>query len=365
MPEFAARIDRLRAQVREEGLDALLVTNPLNVTYLTGFSGEATYLVLSARKILLISDGRFEIQLQDECPGIDAYIRPTGQLLADAAAHVIGQFGASKVGCESGHLTVADFETIAGKTAAVAWKPAAGRVEAFRAVKDADEIAAIREAIGIAEAAFEKFTREMRPEQTEKQLHDAMEFHIRTLGGKETAFSTIVAVGDHAALPHAPPTGRRLGDAPFVLVDWGASGSFYKSDLTRVLWTDKPYTNPELRDRFLKVAGVVRSAQLAAIERMRPGAAIQEIDAAARKVIADAGYEKFFNHGLGHGFGLQIHEAPFMRPTSTGTLAAGMVITVEPGIYLPGDIGVRIEDDILITPDGAEVLTNVPRDPGV
>lgn len=363
MPEFAARIDRLRSEIRGEGLDALLVTNPLNVTYLTGFSGEATYLVLSQAKVLLISDGRFAVQLLDECPGIDAYIRPTGQLLADAAAHVLGQFGATRVGFESGHLTVADFETLRGKTRPIDWKPGAGRVEAFRAMKDDGEIDEIRQAIGIAEAAYKKLTLEMKPDHTEKNLHDAMESLVRDFGGKHTAFPTIVAVGDHAALPHAPPTGRRLGDAPFVLIDWGASGPFYKSDLTRVLWTDKSNTNPGLRDRFLKIAEVVRNAQLAAIERMRPGAVLQEIDAAARKVIADAGYEKFFNHGLGHGFGLQIHEAPFMRPTNTGTLAAGMVVTVEPGIYLPGDIGVRIEDDVLITPDGPQVLTSVSRDP--
>jgi Xaa-Pro aminopeptidase len=367
MSIFAQRRDKLLAHDRQEGLDALLVTNPVNVTYLTGFSGEATYLVLGREKTVLISDGRFVEQLAEECPGLDAYIRPTGQILADAASQVLGKMAAAKVGFESGHLTVADFETIKSKAGPIDWKPGPSRVEALRTIKDESELAQIREAIAIAEAAFGRFTREMRPEHTEKQLHDAMEFHVRALGGKITSFPTIVAVGSRAALPHAPPSDRRLRDAPFVLVDWGASGRFYKSDLTRVLWTHKPISNSglhaPLREKFLRVADVVRNAQLAALKRMRVGAVLQDIDAAARAVIADAGFGEFFNHGLGHGFGLQIHEAPFMRPTNTDVLAAGMVITVEPGVYIPGEIGVRIEDDVLITADGPEVLTTLPRSP--
>jgi Xaa-Pro aminopeptidase len=363
MSIFAQRRDRLLALICREGLDAFLVTNPVNVTYLTGFSGEASYLALSPDKTLLISDGRFVEQLAEECPGVDAYIRPTGQLLVDAASQVLSTLGADKVGYESSHLTVADFDTIKSKAGPVDWKPGTNRVEALRAIKDDTELAQIREAIGIDEAAFARFVKEMRSEQTEKELHDAMEFHVRSLGGKTTAFPTIVAVGDRAALPHAPPSRRRLGDAPFVLVDWGASGPFYKSDLTRVLWTHKPNTNSGLRDKFLRIVQVVRNAQMAAIDRMRVGAVLQDIDAAARAVIADAGFGEYFNHGLGHGFGLQIHEAPFMRPTNTDVLAAGMVITVEPGIYIPGEIGVRIEDDVLIANDGPLVLTNVSRSP--
>jgi Xaa-Pro aminopeptidase len=367
MSIFALRRDKLLALIRQEGLDALLVTNPVNVTYLTGFSGDATYVALSPAKTILISDGRFVEQLSEECPGLDAYIRPTGQILADAASQVLSKLGAVKVGVESGHMTVADFETIKSKAGPVDWKPGPGRVEGLRTIKDETELTQIREAIAIAEAAFGRFTKEMQPEHTEKQLHDAMEFHVRTLGGKETAFPTIVGVGARAALPHAPPSERRLGDAPFVLVDWGvdwgATGRCYNSDLTRVLWTHKPISNSALRDKFLRIVEVVQSAQRAAIRRMRAGAVLQDIDAAARAVIADAGFGSFFNHGLGHGFGLQIHEAPFMRPTNMGVLEAGMVVTVEPGVYIPGEVGVRIEDDVLITTDEPVVLTSLSRSP--
>lgn len=363
MSIFAQRRDKLLSLVRQEGLDALLVTNPVNVTYLTGFSGEASYLALAPTKAIIISDGRFVEQLMEECPGLDAHIRPTSQMLADAASEVLSKLHAATVGFESGHLTVADFEAIKGKAGPIDWKAGTNRVESLRIIKDDGELAQIREAIAIAQGAFARFLKDLRPEKTEKELHDAMEFHIRSLGGKTASFPTIVAVGDRAALPHAPPTKRRLGDAPFVLVDWGASGAFYKSDLTRVLWTHKPISNSSLRAKFLQVFDVVQRAQQAAIARMHVGTALQEVDAAARAVIADAGFAKYFNHGLGHGIGLQLHEAPFMRPTSSGTIEAGMVITVEPGIYVPGEVGVRIEDDVLITKDGPVVLTNVTQSP--
>jgi Xaa-Pro aminopeptidase len=183
-----------------------------------------------------------------------------------------------------------------------------------------------------------------------------MEQHVRRCGGKATSFPTIVAVGDRSALPHAPPTARTVGEADFLLVDWGASGRFYKSDLTRMLATRT--ISPKLE----QVYEVVLTAQERALSRVCPGVKAQEVDAVARGTIAEAGFGECFGHGLGHGIGLQVHEAPAVRPTSDVTLQAGMVITIEPGVYLPGWGGVRIEDDVLVTPDGCEVLTSVPKD---
>ena len=364
MTLFADRRERLWSQVHGEGIDALLITNPLNVTYLTGFSGEATFLIASAEKMLLVSDGRFVEQLKEECPDMDAHIRPPGQTLHEAAGLVLSKFNARSVGYESNHLTVAEFETIRERVAGLDWKPGPSRVETLRMVKDAFELGQIREAIEIAEKAFKAFRSGLLPEHTEKQMHDAMEHLVRRCGGKCTAFPTIAAVGARAALPHAPPGQAKLADAPFLLLDWGANGPFYKSDLTRVLWTRKPSessgTDP-LRAKLVEVHGVVMAARRAALELMRPGVELQAIDTAARGVIHAAGYGEYFNHGLGHGFGLQIHEAPFMRPGNPMKLEAGMVVTLEPGIYLPGMLGVRIEDDILITPDGPELLTHLPR----
>ena len=365
MPLFASRRDRLRQAAVEEGLDVVLITHPINVTYLTGFSGEASYLILTKTKTLLVSDGRFSGQLAEECPDLETYIRPPDQPLPDAAIARLTLLAPRSIGFESGHLTVAEFATLRDGVKTADWKPANDRVEKLRIVKDASEIAQIREAIKIAEKAFAIFRAMLRPDDTEKDLTDALESYVRKAGGKESAFPPIVAVGPRAALPHAPASLHRVNENPLLLIDWGAQGAFYKSDLTRVLWTYNNVAFPgglQPSPQLQAIYAIVAEAQARAIAAMRPGASSKAIDTIARGYIAEQGYGKFFNHGLGHGFGLQIHEAPFFRPNVDVPLQAGMVVTCEPGIYLPDWGGVRIEDDILITPDGPEVLTRCPRE---
>jgi Xaa-Pro aminopeptidase len=366
MNELPLRGQRLAESLSSETLDALLITNPVNVTYLTGFSGESSYLIVARDRTLLVSDGRFTQQLAEECPDLELHIRPPAQSIQDAAAQVLSQLGLRNVGFESAHLTVADFETLAKAAPAISWKPGRDRVERLRLVKDATEIAQIREAIHMAERAFAMFRAMLRTADSEKDLADALEGYIRRAGGKCASFPSIVAVGPRAALPHAPPTKKAVAEAELLLVDWGASGAFYKSDLTRVLvprknpsrsGSDTGQLDPRLRD----VYGVVLKAQEQAIRTVRAGLKAGDVDNAARSVIADAGYGEYFNHGLGHGIGLMIHEAPFMKPGAEIVLQAGMVVTIEPGIYLPDWGGVRIEDDVLITPDGCEVLSGVPK----
>jgi Xaa-Pro aminopeptidase len=260
---------------------------------------------------------------------------------------------------------VSEFAAYSNGLKSANWKGEVARVETLRRVKDESEIAQIREAIRIAEKAFAVFRAMLRPGDTEKDLTDAVEHYVRRAGGHDTAFAPIVAVGPRSALAHAPPTLQTAGANPVLLIDWGAQGRFYKSDLTRVLWTYNNLAFPDGRnpsDRLRRVHGVVKEAQRRAIAAMRPGASSQAVDAIARGYIAEQGFGDYFTHGLGHGFGLQIHEAPFFRPSTDMTLEAGMVVTCEPGIYLPGEFGVRIEDDVLITPDGAEVLTHCPRE---
>jgi Xaa-Pro aminopeptidase len=365
MSNFASRRVRLWHAAATDGLDTLLITNPINVTYLTGFSGEASYLILTKAKTLLVSDGRFKGQLAEECPGLDAYIRPPDQALAAAAIAQLTQLMPHNIGFESAHLTVAELQTLSDGVKTANWKAGSHRVEELRMLKDNGEVAQIRAAIKIAEQAFAMFRAMLRPDDTEKELADALESYVRKAGGKETAFPPIVAVGPRSALPHAPPSLHRVNENPLLLIDWGAKGPFYKSDLTRVLWT---YNNdafpggPKPSDKLRAVHAVVAEAQRRAIAAMRPGVSSKAVDTIARGYIAEQGYGEFFNHGLGHGFGLQIHEEPFFRPNTEVTLAAGMVVTCEPGIYLPEWGGVRIEDDILITPDGPEVLTRCPRE---
>jgi Xaa-Pro aminopeptidase len=364
----AGRRRQLRDTLAAEGLNAFLITNPVSVTYLSGFSGDSTYLVLARERDLLVSDGRYTGQLAEECPGLETFIRPPSQPLTNAAGEVIGKLGLHALGFESGHLTVAEYEALRELAPAVSWKANADRVESLRAVKDVFEIEQIRQAVRMAQQAFAMFRAMLRPEDREKDLHDAMEYYIRRAGGRCTSFPSIVAVGDRAALPHAPPSYHRVADADLLLVDWGASGAFYKSDLTRVLITHKNSAfcradrRAEFEAKLREVYPVVLRAQERAFAVLRPGVVAADVDAEARAVINAAGFGPFFSHGLGHGIGLQIHEAPMMKPGSSAVLQAGMVVTVEPGIYLPGWGGVRIEDDVLITPDGCELLTSVPRD---
>jgi Xaa-Pro aminopeptidase len=351
-----------------KGLDALLVSNPVSVTYLTGFSGESSYLVLGRERSILVSDSRFAQQIQEECPGLETVIRPTAQNLYQATAAVLTNLGLGSVGFESGHLTVAEWETLRELAPSVSWMAVRDPVENLRAIKDPSEIAQIREAISIAERAFAAFRAMIRPEESEKDLCDSLEMYIRRFGGKCASFPSIVAVGERAALPHAPPTGRKVAETELLLVDWGASGRFYKSDLTRILVTRKNSASSEPQQysgqgtKLDTVYQVVLQAQEQALRLLRPGVKAQDVDAEARRVITEAGFGDFFGHGLGHGLGLEVHEAPSLRPNSNTVLQAGMVVTVEPGIYLPGWGGVRIEDDVLITPEGCEVLTSVPRD---
>jgi Xaa-Pro aminopeptidase len=229
-------------------------------------------------------------------------------------------------------------------------------VEKLRIRKDASEIAAIREAISIAEKAFARWSASLRPADTEKQLGDRIEMLIREEGGKCSSFPPIVGVGARAALPHAPLGGTRLDEGELVLVDWGAKGRFYMSDLTRVL------ANRKISPKLAEVHAAVCRAQSRAIARICPGAVAQDIDAEARAALNEVGLAEFFTHGLGHGFGLEIHEAPFLRPNSPVVLEPGMVVTVEPGVYLPDWGGVRIEDDVLVTPNGCQVLTSLSRE---
>jgi Xaa-Pro aminopeptidase len=343
--------------LQREGVQAFLISNPVNVTYLTGFSGDSSCVVVARKHAILVSDERFTQQIEEECPDLETHIRPPSKNIHQAVIEVLGKLKARSVGYESGYVTVADLESLSGLAKTVQWKAGRDRVEKLRMIKDPAEVDQIREAIAIAERAFAMLRAMLRPDDTEKGLSDRLEYYIRRAGGRASSFPSIIAVGDRSALPHAPPTSRQVSEGGWLLVDWGASGRFYKSDLTRVLATRK--ISPKLK----RVYEVVLNAQQRGLRAIRPGAKAHDIDAEARDVIEEAGFGQFFGHGLGHGIGLQVHEAPALRQKSEITLEAGMVVTVEPGIYLPGWGGVRIEDDVLVTPEGHEVLTTVDKHP--
>jgi Xaa-Pro aminopeptidase len=357
MPDFAQRREKLRKLMKGAGIPAMLVTQFTNVTYLTGFTGDDSYLLLrpDGRETIL-SDPRYEQQLQDECPGIDLAIRPPGVKLIDSLAEVAAKGKVSRLGFEASAVSVALFEQFQA-TLTAELVSTGGLVEQLREIKDKDEVAEIRQAIKIAQRAFASVRAALRPEQSEKDVADDLEMQIRRHGGTSCSFPPIVGVGLRAALPHGRPLAEvHIGDAEFVLIDWGARGRQYISDLTRVLATGR--ISPKLE----RVYGVVLQAQKQAIAAIRPGAVMKDVDAAARNVIAKAGFGPRFGHSLGHGIGLNVHEQPRLAMDQDRPLRPGMVVTVEPGIYLPEWGGVRIEDDVLVTRTGHEVLSNVPKE---
>ena len=356
MDRVASRREKLRRTLRPDGVEALLIASPSNVTYLTGFGGDSSALILTTGRAILVSDGRYATQIERECPGVEVRVRPVNQTILAAIGEAIGLLELGRVGFEAGALTVAAFEDLKQASPGVAFLGLKGRVEALRAIKDAGEVAAIREAVSIAERAFTMFRAGLRGSDTEKDAADDLETFLRRCGATAASFASIVAVGPNAALPHhRPDASTRIDSGDFVLIDWGASGRPYKSDLTRMLLTGKVTAKLE------KVYRSVLDAQARAIAAIRPGTPTRDVDAEARSSLMEAGFGRFFSHGLGHGVGIDIHEAPALRADATDTLRPGMIVTVEPGVYLPGWGGVRIEDDVLVTPDGCEVLTHLPK----
>jgi Xaa-Pro aminopeptidase len=356
MDRFRERREALRRTLRTSDAEGFLVSSPINVRYLSGFTGDSSVFLLGRDREVIVSDGRFTTQLSQECAEVEAHIRPTGVELAQEIGQVVQGLGWRRLAFETASCTVAEYQSLSDAMPGVEFVGVKGWVEVLRRVKDAFEIDEIRRAVRCAEKAFTMVRAGLRDDDAEKDVADALEDCLRRCGATASSFPPIVAVGLRAALPHARPTRTaRLRDADFVLMDWGASGAPYKSDLTRVPVMGK------VTPKYEEVYRTVLAAQERAISSIRPGAKAHDIDAEARSVIEAAGFGGFFDHGLGHGIGMEIHEAPRIRKGSPDILEVGNVITVEPGIYLPDWGGIRIEDDVLVTPDGCEVLSHLPK----
>ncbi|MFM2096351.1 MAG: hypothetical protein RIS70_3475 [Planctomycetota bacterium] len=357
MSRFQERRQKLRKLLKAAGIPSLLVSETNNVSYLTGFTGDASCLLLTPSDAIVLSDGRFIEQLERECPDLDAEIRLPGTTFPELLERTVGKLKLKlqSIGLEADVTTLSTHEQLVRQLPNVNWVSTRGLVEGLREIKDAEELAAIRRAIDVAQRAFAVMRAKLLPSNTEKDLADELDHQIRQFGGAGCCFEPIVGVGPNGALPHYRAGLVRIEESPFVLIDWGARVGQYISDLTRVLVTGK------IPPKLERLYGVVLTAQLRAIEAIRPGVPLEEVDAAARKVIEKAGFGPHFTHGLGHGIGMAVHESPRMAVKQRQTLKAGMVVTVEPGIYLPGWGGIRIEDDILVTRTGHEVLSSVPK----
>lgn len=353
--DFALRRKRLLDRTRSTA-DALLVSNLVNVRYLSGFTGSNGFLLFDAAGCTLLTDGRYTDQAARQCPDVPTLIRPIDASMTQLVSAAVNDSPAHQVLIESGHMTRAFYRDLEKSIAPKTLVDSSGLVEGLRCIKDDQEIALIRKSIEINEAAciatLERFDRSW----TEQQFAWQLEKEIRSRDGDGFSFDPIVAAGPSSALPHYNTSASRIDDHGFFLLDWGSNYCGYASDLSRMVATQN------VPDKIREIHKIVSDAKQAAIAVVKNGVDLKTVDASARSLVADAGFGEQFNHGLGHGFGLEIHETPYLSPAFEGQLASGMVITIEPGIYLPGIGGVRLEDDILVTDTGCEVLNHFPDD---
>jgi Xaa-Pro aminopeptidase len=348
------RVQKLRQMLREQGLDAILVTRPENQRYLSGFTGGEAALVITQSDALLLTDFRYYEQVAEEAPDFQL-VKVQGKM-SQVLKQLFKRHGVKAVAFESTHVPFAEYQEWRRATRGVKWVPTQHAVESLRMIKDDAELAWIRKAIAIADAACDHIRGFVRAGVTEKQVAWELESYMRTHGADELAFPLIVGSGPNGAKPHAVLQERPIQEGEAIVLDLGARVSGYNSDLTRTICLGKP-------DKKLQtIYDIVLRAQLAAEHGAKPGMKGQEVDALARQVIRDAGYAERFGHNLGHGVGLAVHEDPGAGPTATATFEPGMLCTIEPGIYLPGWGGVRIEDIVLFTANGVEVLTHARKE---
>jgi len=340
------RIRAIRRELDKKKISFLLVTKPANVTYLTGFLGADSWAAIAGGRVYLLTDSRYTEQAQKECPSCKIIDRAGP--MAGAVANLVKKLKSVRTVAVEDSVSVADFEQLKG-TVKARFRTAADIIESVRSIKDQSEIATIRSAAAISTKALAQTLSYIKPGVTESELAGMLDFQIRKLGARNS-FETIVAFGPNGSRPHHQPGSRKLRKKDAVLIDFGAKYKGYCSDITRC------FVIGGMTAFYKKVYDVVEQAQAAAIKMIRPGVKITQVDAAAREVI-DKTDLPVYGHGTGHGFGLEIHESPFLKPDGKGKLKSGQVITIEPGIYIPGKLGVRIEDDILVTETGCKILT--------
>ncbi len=355
----APRVERLRSRLGADG--ALLVTSLTNIRYLTGFTGSAGMLFVMPGDIVLLTDGRYERQAEEQLSASGA---PVGLSIAPAAgqrevaAGLVTSRGIRSMGLEAAHVSWARQRSMASEWfPEVDLEPTVGMVEELRAVKDEAEVMRLAEAARIADEALAAVRPRLADGLTESEFGRVLDFTMRELGAAGPSFETIVASGPNGAKPHHRPGSRAIGRHEPVVLDFGALVDGYCSDMTRTVWVDG-LADAELRRAY----DVVLASQAAGVAAVRAGVTGVEVDRACREVISEAGLADRFVHGTGHGVGLDIHEAPSVSTASTDTLTAGHVVTVEPGVYLAGLGGVRIEDTVVVTDDGCRPLTSTPKD---
>jgi len=352
---MSARADRLTNKLAGAEFDVVLITDLVNVRYLTGYTGSNGMALIGPDTRAFVTDFRYVEQAAEEVdPGFDRLKASVDLLEAIKDALPTGEV---RLGFEAAHVSVREHERLRGLVPdRVELVGVTGLVEELRAVKDSAELAAIRAAAALADDAYGQLIAGGLLGRTERELALELEFDLRRRGAEQPSFSPIVAAGPHGALPHASPRAVEVRRGDLVVIDWGAQLDGYCSDCTRTVAAG------HAGDHAREIYQLVLDAQLAGLDAVEPGAGGREVDGVARDRIEAAGHGEHFGHGLGHGVGLDVHEAPRLSQRSDSVLEAGNVVTVEPGVYLPGELGVRIEDLVLVTDDGREILTGISKE---
>ena len=348
-----SRVERLRGEMTARGLDAFLVTDLLNVRYLSGFTGSYAFALITADDAILLTDFRYAEQSAEECPGL--YLELVESHWVPGAVRAVERAAVKSIAFESHALSYHHWNELSAAIPDVRLVPEENLVGRLRHVKEAAEVDLIREAVRIADLAYEHIAGFLKPGLSEREVAIELDHFMRVNGADKEGFDTIVASGPRSALPHGKSSDRVIAEGDLVVLDFGAACKGYHSDITRTIMLGAPDEKQSV------VYDIVLDAQAKAIAAIGPGLAGGDIDSVAREHIAEQGYGEYFGHGLGHGLGLDVHDGSILGRGSEIMLEAGMVVTVEPGIYIPGWGGVRIEDDVVVTDSGCTVVTESPK----
>ena len=362
--DFAARIDKVRNLFEQRGLDGLIIESPSNRKWISGFTGTSGVAVITKDAKYFVTDSRYWEQVKVECPDFEL-VEAFGAV-SSLSVEFLMSFTNAQLGFESDHVTVDQINSWrssleqSGDAAFPKLRSVSGLIEELRMVKDDEEVRALSRAVELGDQAFKKATEDIRSGLTEKDIAWSIQEYAITHGASDLSFPSIVASGEHAALPHWRASDSELMSGSGVVIDMGVVLDGYCSDLTRTIWFEGE-SSQQPSDEFLRIYDVVRMAQETAIERIEPGMLGSEAHEIAQTVISQAGYGDFFGHGLGHGVGLDVHEGPRLSPSGNVRLVEGNVVTVEPGIYIPGWGGVRIEDQCVIENGKLRSLTSASK----
>lgn len=352
-PHIRQRLERCRKSMRENGVRAFLVSKPADLFYLTGFTGEDSAALVLPDRVHLLSDRRFEEVARQECPWARAWMRKGS--LNQEIGKAAGELRIKSMAVQPDGLTLAGYDDARKQCRGCKLTKAPDIVGGMRRYKDAEELRCMRVAIRVAQEAFLALRRAIRVGMTETDLASRLEFEMKRRGAERPSFPTIIAEGANSALPHAHPGRRKVHEGSAILVDWGARVGEYCSDLTRMVFIGT------VSPRFQRMYEAVLAAQEEGLQAVRPGARMCDVDAVARRRMKKAGLGREFSHGLGHGLGIDIHEPPSVSWRSDELMQPGMTVTIEPGAYVPGVGGVRIEDDVLVSQRGATLMTSLPK----